>query len=206
MPVLVFAALVMSLGLAVPGYMLRFRQRYDWILGYKNAPSERKSEWAIEGLARYLGSGLIALSAVALLASVASALGSRPGLMVLGCLFVYVATMLALGARQFTPAGQRERQPADAKHLMLRLLLPPPAYRAVERSSRQWIIECKCGYREDLWDAGAVHLKSKPGPKQLRYCEHCRGTTWHTTRRKADMEHAARVAIAQAIAGRSTEA
>jgi len=51
-------------------------------------------------------------------------------------------------------------------HKFLRFILPAKAFAAVERGTRQWLIECKCGYKRDFWDAGSVRYMACGEPRQ----------------------------------------
>lgn len=73
-------------------------------------------------------------------------------------------------------------------HPFLKFILPARAYAAVKAGSKQWLIECPCGHKVDLWDAGGVRYKACGEPKQLMRCRQCGKVTWHITRRKTDLE------------------
>lgn len=51
---------------------------------------------------------------------------------------------------------------------------------AWEASTRQWALQCGCGHRTDLWDAGGIRHKTSGRPlTATRWrCPKC-GVTWH---------------------------
>ena len=75
-----------------------------------------------------------------------------------------------------------------AEHRFLKFILPARAFTAVEKGTRQWLIECKCGYKRDFWDAGGVRYKACGEPRQYVKCPQCGKSTWHKIRRKTQEE------------------
>ncbi len=75
-----------------------------------------------------------------------------------------------------------------AKHLFLKFILPERMFVAIKSGTRNWLIECPCGYKRDLWDAGGVRYKGFGEPRQLGKCARCGDVTWHKVRRKTDAE------------------
>ena len=75
-----------------------------------------------------------------------------------------------------------------AEHKFLKFILPAGAFAAVEAGTREWLIECRCGHRQDYWDAGGVRYKATGEPRQFRTCVKCGKTTWHKVRKKTDAE------------------
>lgn len=54
-----------------------------------------------------------------------------------------------------------------AEHGFLRAILPASWFEAVRAGTRQWLIECPCGHKRDLWDAGGTASVPKlPGVRQ----------------------------------------
>jgi hypothetical protein len=71
---------------------------------------------------------------------------------------------------------------------LLKAVLPVRAFAAVEAGTRQWLIECPCGVKQDFWDAGGVRYKAFGEPRQLFPCERCGKVRWHKVRRKSPRE------------------
>jgi hypothetical protein len=75
-----------------------------------------------------------------------------------------------------------------AGHRFLKLILPARAYAAVKAGTKQWLRECPCGHKDDLWDAGGVRYKACGEPRRLIRCHHCGRITWHKIRKKTELE------------------
>jgi hypothetical protein len=75
-----------------------------------------------------------------------------------------------------------------AEHKFLKFILPARAFAAIEAGTRQWLIECPCGHKRDLWDAGGVRHKGVGEPRQYHKCPKCGRGTWHKIRKKTDVE------------------
>jgi hypothetical protein len=73
-------------------------------------------------------------------------------------------------------------------HRFLRFFLPARAFQAVETATRQWLAECPCGHKRDLWDAGGVRYGGAGRPRQLALCPQCGKRTWHVIRKKTERE------------------
>ncbi len=77
--------------------------------------------------------------------------------------------------------------PKPAEHKVLRFLLPASWFAALEASTRCWLLECPCGVKRDLWDAGGIRGK---GSEKVTYtrCPACNHWKWHKKRRKTEAE------------------
>jgi uncharacterized Zn finger protein len=69
-----------------------------------------------------------------------------------------------------------------------RIFLPKRAFDAIRAGTREWLIECPCGYRRDLWDVGGIRYKAAGEPRRLLRCPSCGQVTWHKIRRKTEEE------------------
>ena len=47
-----------------------------------------------------------------------------------------------------------------AEHRFLRFILPAKAFAAVRAGTKQWLAECPCGHKRDVWDSGGVRYKA----------------------------------------------
>ena len=74
--VMVGSALVL-LALYLPGFQLRYRQKYEWVPGYNSAPEERQREYDIQGLAHHIGNGLMTVGVMQFFAAGAWSLDWR---------------------------------------------------------------------------------------------------------------------------------
>jgi len=75
-----------------------------------------------------------------------------------------------------------------AEHKFLRFILPARAFAAVEAGTRQWLIECPCGHKQDFGDAGGVRYKAVGEPWQWLSCPACSQAKWHKVRKKTATE------------------
>ena len=69
-------------------------------------------------------------------------------------------------------------------HRFLKAVLTQRAFERVKNETRQWLIECPCGFKQDFWDAGGLRSKGSGRPRQLTFCPRCEKPTWQTVRRK----------------------
>ena len=74
-----------------------------------------------------------------------------------------------------------------AKHKFLKLILPESTFEALKTETKQWLIECTCGHKRDLWDSGGVQ-GGRSKQKTSMECPNCGKITWHTKRRKTELE------------------
>lgn len=75
-----------------------------------------------------------------------------------------------------------------AEHKFLRFILPTRAFEAVKAGTKEWLMECPCGYKQDFWDAGGVRYKAVGEPRQLYKCTKCGKAKWHKIRKKTSEE------------------
>ncbi len=75
-----------------------------------------------------------------------------------------------------------------AEHKFLRFILPAKAFAAVRDGTRQWLIECRCGHKRDLWDAGGVQYKAAGSEWTYNKCPKCGAKARHETRKKTEAE------------------
>jgi hypothetical protein len=134
-----------------------------------------------EILAPLLGGGLMA----AALAVGAYLLGGTAWFVGFFGPFVAVVFLIVVGGRKYAPDA-----PRPGEHRVLRALLPQRAFAAVRAGTKEWLIECRCGHKRDLWEAGGVRYKAAGEPRQYLPCPACEEGTWHRTRRKTDSERA----------------
>jgi len=78
-----------------------------------------------------------------------------------------------------------------AAHKFLKFILPDLAFTAVKAGTKLWLLECPCGHKLDLWDAGGVRYKAAGEPRRRYRCDACGQTTWHKVRRKTEAEQQA---------------
>ena len=75
-----------------------------------------------------------------------------------------------------------------AEHKFLKFILPENWFAAVKAGTRQWLIECPCGFARDLWDAGGVRYKAVGEPRTYNPCSKCGKGTWQKIRKKSEAE------------------
>jgi hypothetical protein len=75
-----------------------------------------------------------------------------------------------------------------AEHRFLKFILPAKAFATVKNGTKQWLIECRCGHKMDLWDCGGVRYKATGEPWQSGKCSSCGKTTMLKIRRKTKTE------------------
>lgn len=76
-----------------------------------------------------------------------------------------------------------------AKHKFLKFILPGRAFAAIRTGTRLWMIECPCGHKRDLWDAGGIRYKAVGEPWSLCKCPECGKGTMHKIRKKTEAEN-----------------
>lgn len=74
------------------------------------------------------------------------------------------------------------------EHRFLKFILPANLFKAIREDTKNWLLECPCGYKRDFWDAGGVRYKAVGEPWQYHKCPECGRRTWHKVRRKTDIE------------------
>jgi hypothetical protein len=75
-----------------------------------------------------------------------------------------------------------------AEHRFLKFILPAKAFAAVRAGTKEWLAECPCGHKRDIWDSGGVRYKAAGEPRCLGHCPACRKNTWHKIRKKTAAE------------------
>ena len=75
----------------------------------------------------------------------------------------------------------------QAKHKFLKLILPESTFQALKAETKEWLVQCPCGHRRDLWDAGGVQGGRSKQVTTME-CPSCGKVTWHTKRRKTESE------------------
>lgn len=75
-----------------------------------------------------------------------------------------------------------------AGHRFLKFILPGRAFEAVRAGTKKWLMECPCGHKRDVWDAGGVRYKAVGEPRQLSLCPVCGKNRWHKIRKKSEEE------------------
>ena len=76
-----------------------------------------------------------------------------------------------------------------AEHRFLKFILPAKAFAAIKAGTKQWLAECPCGHKRDVWDSGGVRYKAAGEPKHRRHCPACGKKTWHKFRKKTAAEN-----------------
>lgn len=59
-----------------------------------------------------------------------------------------------------------------------RAILPRSWFAAIEAESRRWVLHCKCGASESIWDAGGIRYKGTPKKAIYFWCPECRRSSW----------------------------
>ena len=172
-----------SLVMVCIGAKLRYSQAYGLIAGYNTASPEKKKEYDIEGLSHHLGNGLMTMGVLLALGSLFAAWDRVGWCLGIVGLFVFVAMLTVVGGRKFMP---NPPQPGD--HRFLRAVLSERAFEAVQNGTRQWLFECSCGHKADLWEMGGVRFKAAGEPRQWTACQGCGKITWQKVRRKTAAE------------------
>ena len=75
-----------------------------------------------------------------------------------------------------------------AEHRFLQFVLPVEAFAAVRAGTKEWLAECPCGNKQDLWDAGGVRYLAAGQPRRLGYCPACGRRRMQKIRRKTEPE------------------
>ena len=75
-----------------------------------------------------------------------------------------------------------------AEHRFLKRMLPAKAFAAVRAGTKEWLAECPCGHKRDVWDSGGIRYQAAGEPRQLGYCPACGRPTMHKIRKKTEAE------------------
>jgi hypothetical protein len=70
------------------------------------------------------------------------------------------------------------------EHRFLKFVLPAKAFAAVKAGTKEWLMECSCGHKQDFWDSGGVRYKATGEPSRLGRCPSCGKNTMQKIRRK----------------------
>ena len=172
-----------ALILAFFGVKLRYCRAHGLIAGYNTATAKERARYDIQGLSHHLGNGLMTLGVLVGLAAVAATLESIAWCLGFMGLFVFVAALIVIGGRKFLPDP-----PQPGEHRILRALLPERAFEALRDGTREWLMECSCGHKADLWSVGGVRFKATGEPRQWTGCAACGKITWQKVRKKTPAE------------------
>ena len=74
------------------------------------------------------------------------------------------------------------------EHKFRKFILPKKLYESVKKESKEWLIECPCGHKRDVWDVGGTRYKARGEPTTKCICPECGENKWHKIRRKTDEE------------------
>lgn len=80
------------------------------------------------------------------------------------------------------------RSTRPAEHRFLRAVLPARAFEAVRAGTKEWLAECPCGHKRDIWDSGGIRYKAAGEPLRLGRCPMCGRSTMHRIRKKTEAE------------------
>lgn len=64
----------------------------------------------------------------------------------------------------------------------------PDLAAAIERESRQWIMQCPQGHEQSVWDAGGIRYRAAGNPQRVAWCPKCKRLAWHRIYWQADRE------------------
>ena len=76
----------------------------------------------------------------------------------------------------------------SAEHRFLKSILPAMAFAALKARTKQWLAECPCGHKRDLWEVGGVHYKDEGEHRKYGRCPSCDTATIHRIRMKTEAE------------------
>lgn len=62
---------------------------------------------------------------------------------------------------------------------LIKMIFPQKWFEAAEAESRRWMIRCKCGAGQSVWDAGGVRWKASGRTWAFRRCPTCGNRSWH---------------------------
>ena len=71
------------------------------------------------------------------------------------------------------------------KQRLLKFILPGRIFEKVKNDTKQWLSECECGYKRDIWDTGGIRYKAMGEPRHKSKCPICGEITWHKIRKKS---------------------
>lgn len=184
---ILLTAALFAAPLLVLGVRLRVDHAFELVAGYNRASEEERAKYDIEGLANHLGNGLLTLGCLLLGGAGSYVLGQEGLAWIALGLFVACAFLIVVGGQKFLPAARHPApgRPVGSLQRGLRRILPARAFDAIEAGTRQWWIECSCGSRRDLWEAGGIRYKAVGEPRMWGRCPNCEKATWQRVHRKA---------------------
>ncbi len=177
------AGSLFSIGMAYFGAKLRYGRAYGLVAGYNTASEEEKKEYDIEGLADHLGSGLMTMAVLLLAGTVTTVLGSMVWSLICIGLFVLVAFLVVVGGRKFLPNAAKL-----GEHRLLKAIVSERTFEKLRAGTKEWLLECPCGYKSDLWEEGGVRGGGLGEPRQWMRCRGCERARWLKVRRKTELE------------------
>ena len=75
-----------------------------------------------------------------------------------------------------------------SEHRFLKFIFPAKAFAAVRAGTKEWLAECSCCHKRDVWDSGGIRYKAAGEPRRLGYCPDCRSSTMQRIRKKTEAE------------------
>ena len=73
-------------------------------------------------------------------------------------------------------------------HRFLKIILPETLFEKIKAGTKLWLLECPCGHKRDLWNAGGLRYKAVGEKRQYLKCPECGKGTWHKVRMKTEVE------------------
>jgi len=189
--IILIAGLLLSTIFIILGIFIYRYKYYNLIAGYNQASEYKKKQYDIEGLAKHIGNGLITLGVLLIISTLLLYSGLLTLFKVTFFIFLFIVFIMLLGSIKFMPYRQNlaKKSPSDARHHFLHRMLPEKVFKALEKGTRQWLLECRhCGYKQDYWEAGNVRYKAYGEPTKLQWCENCKKFRLHKIRKKTNLE------------------
>lgn len=59
-------------------------------------------------------------------------------------------------------------------------ILPRSWFAAIEAESRRWLLHCRCGASQSIWDAGGLRYKGTRKKSIYICCQECGQWSWQT--------------------------
>ncbi len=57
---------------------------------------------------------------------------------------------------------------------------PSSWFASMEAESRRWIVGCRCGHEQSLWDIGGIRWNKTGSSRMWWRCPQCGQSSWHT--------------------------
>jgi hypothetical protein len=67
---------------------------------------------------------------------------------------------------------------------ILKSALPEKIFQKIEKESKEWIIECDCGYKKSIWEAGGIRACAGKRKKIWGRCPACKKYKFFRVARK----------------------